>query len=231
MTRAGLAAEGIVEQAREAVEFGGARGLLVRGIQTVAGDPVRKWLLAFEGRGYVGLVNVSLPPAASGHDAAAIRAALASLVVGAPPALAERVGALPFSFVATARLKPTRILAGSGVALGFADETAATLVIARSTAGPTAIAAGDLARRGLEDSPAASDVRIEGFTTMTVAGCPGAEVRASGAARVTGRKLAMVEWVGVCRDGWIGLQGITPLDRRERDMREFRAVRDSLKLK
>ena len=229
MTRASLAAQGIVEQAREPVEFGGARGLLVRGVQTVAGDPVRKFLLAFDGRGYVGLINVSLPPAAAAVDAAVVRAALASLVVGAPPTLAERVAALPFTFAATPRLKPARILAGSGVALAFADPTEGSLVIARSAS--SAIAPGDLARRGLEESPAATDVRIEGFTEMTVAGCRGAEARARGAERATGRALAMVEWVGACPTGTVSLQGVTPLDRRDRDLREFRAVRDSVRLR
>lgn len=230
LTAQGLATRQIRMETREEVRFGGVPGVLIRGVQQMAGVEVRKFVLLFQAETFSGIINVSLPPGAGVHDDERIRAALVSLSVGPKLTLEQQRAALSYVFAETDTLK-LRLVAGGGAAvLAYPEQDKRLLVIARALGDQQIPDRRAFVQQVMRQSRAAQNTEILDMKDAELAGCPGIEANARGTGR-DGAPVAVIAWVGFCPGGYLRIEGITTPDALAIDLVEFRKVRDSVTMK
>jgi hypothetical protein len=238
-TTADLSAQGIEFSERVPLKAGAIDGLLFVGAQHVGGLAVRKWIFIFPAESFTGMVTASVPEQyASIHPDADVRAALASIAVGAPVPLAEAVGALPFTLAETETLKFVKTMGGGAVGLTTGSKTTDPdrrqpwLIISSS---PGYACPGTPRETGellLRNGAGLEDVKVAGVQEVKVSDGPGVEVEADAIDSRSRVPLHVVERVGPFdgRDCLMLVGRVRP-EQADAAVPEFRKVMDTVQLK
>jgi hypothetical protein len=234
-----FAGQGMEVSAREDFASGAVQGLLLIGTQRKAGRAFRKWVLFFPTESFMGMVAVTLPEGTEAvHTDAEIRAALATVTVGAQKTPAEMAAALPFSFAATERLRVIGTMGGTGamLAIGPAGLTSPTprptLIISLSSP-PCPAKLSKQAESDLHQFYPAG-LKVTGARPMPVAGLQGIEAVADAVEAKSGAPVKTGLWLGSLpapATFCVRILGTAPVGQAEEAFAEFREVVASIRLK
>jgi hypothetical protein len=235
MNQEGLGKQGIVIEKREPVSIQNGKAILLSGRQEASGEKVRKWVMLANAADLTALVTVQVPEAASkSYPEAAIKAALATFSVRAPP-IAEQVELMSFRMDELAGFRVARVMGANAALLtdGPHDDAEAAkqsqIVIAVGPGGPDQ--AGDraeFARQAMSNTPGFKEMRITSAEPLRVGGQPGYEVRAEAKNAKTGDPVSMVQWLRFGSGGFLRMVGVAPKEAWPEAFPRFRAVRDGV---
>ena len=224
---------GMEEIAREKIPLPGGEGLLIVARQTENGVAMRKWALLALADDMTAIVIATMPETArEAYPDAALRGALASVVVRAKLAPEEMLAVLPYRL---AELGGFRLLRTSpdGTAvmtLGPNDTTLPAeqpyfMIAPRSGEAPQAAEREQFAHRAIAGFLNRPNVRVVNSEPLRIRGAPGHQIVAITTDQNTGDELAMVQWLRV-GPGVVQMFGMTRLDQWEAVLPRMRAIRD-----
>jgi hypothetical protein len=230
-----LQKQGLTVETREELTHPLGKGLLVRGRQEIANEPIRKWLLVVSVGELTALVTVQVPVAAqSQYPDEAIRAALTSLSVRNAIPVDEQLSLLPFRVSELAGFKIGGVMAGRAVMLtdGASQQPAPTLdthiMIAAAVGGPAQASDRGRFAREVFEAPNLKEVRITSSEALRISGQQGHQIMAQGRDAATGEEVTVVQWLRFGGGGYLHLLGAARSETWTEAYARFRRVRDSI---
>ena len=233
-----MQASGMEPIAREMIALPGGPALVVGARQSENGVLMRKWALLARENDITVLVLAALPDAAKdAYPDAALRAALASVVVRAKLSPEDMLAVLPYRLgeFGGFRLLRTSLDGTAVLTLGPQDTTLPVeqpyfMMTPRAVEPPQASERDRFAQRMLVAFVANPDVRIVSSEPVRIAGGQGHEIIAETKDKITGDDLVMVQWL---RFGGNVMQmfGIARKDQWADALPRMRALRDGFERK
>ena len=233
-----MQASGMEPIAREMIALPGGPALVVGARQSENGVQMRKWALLARENDVTVLVIAALPDAArDAYPDAALRAALASVVIRAKLSSADMLAVLPYRLGELGGFHLLRTSPDGTAVLTFGanDTTLPTeqpyfMMTPRAVEPPQASERDRFAQRMLITFVSNPDLRIVSSEPVRIAGGQGHEVIAETKDKVTGDDLVMVQWL---RFGGNVMQmfGIARKDQWAAALPRMRALRDGLERK
>jgi hypothetical protein len=232
-----MQASGMEEIARETIALPGGPARVVGARQSENGVLMRKWALIALQNDITVMVIAALPDGATGHPDAALRAALASVVVRAKLSPDDMLAALPYRLGERGgfRLLRTSPDGTAVLTLGPRDTTLPAeqpyfMMTPRAVELPQAAERDRFAQRMLITFVSNPDLRIVNSEQLRFAGGQGHEIVAETKDKVTGDDLVMVQWL---RFGGTVMQmfGIARKDQWADVLPRMRALRDGFERK
>jgi hypothetical protein len=233
-----MQASGMEPIARETIALPGGPALVVGARQNENGVLMRKWALLARENDITVLVLAALPDAAKdAYPDAALRAALASVVVRAKLSPDDMLAVLPYRLgeFGGFRLLRTSPDGTAVLTLGPQDTTLPVeqpyfMMTPRAVEPPQASERDRFAQRMLVAFVANPDVRIVSSEPVRIAGGQGHEIIAETKDKITGDDLVMVQWL---RFGGNVMQmfGIARKDQWADVLPRMRALRDGFERK
>lgn len=225
---------GMEPVSREEIALTNAPALMVGARQQEGGALVRKWALVALVNDVTAVVVASVPDnARDAYPDAAIRAALASVVVRAKLSVDEMLGLLPYGLGDLGGFRPMRT-APNGVAvltLGPNDtslpvEQPYFMIAPRGAELPPPAERDRFAQRVLLEFTARPDLRIVSSEPLRLGNAQGHEVIAESKDERTGDELMLVQWLRFTRSGFIQMFGIAKKAAWADALPRMRALRD-----
>jgi hypothetical protein len=233
-----MQASGMEPIAREMIALPGGPALVVGARQRENGVLMRKWALIARENDITVLVIAALPDAAKdAYPDAALRAALASVIVRAKLSSEDMLAVLPYRLgeFGGFRLLRTSPDGTAVLTLGSKDTTLPAeqpyfMMTPRAVEPPQASERDRFAQRMLITFVSNPDLRIMSSEPVRIAGSQGHEVIAETKDKVTGDDLVMVQWL---RFGGSVMQmfGIARKDQWPDALPRMRALRDGIERK
>lgn len=200
-----LATQGLTETGRRSLRIAGNDALLIEGTQTTRGVTFSRWVLLLAASDFTGMVtaNIMEQPLRP-ESAAAVTAALESIVVRRPDPAAQRA-ALPYAFEETPRLQFQAAMAGNGAVLSSPGTQ--TMEPARRLEQPSLIIVTSLERVVFPRDPRATaeaalrglphyrDLALEPVTEPEVAGLRAVRTEARAIRLSDGSPRRLVQWM------------------------------------
>jgi hypothetical protein len=233
----GKAPAGATNITRELFPFQDGIGYLHHARVAENGATSERWVLltmtVADTPAFVGVVNVSVPEAASGaYPEAAVRKMLASIVIRKPP-IDEQLGLIPFKLenlagFHVARVTPDSVL----VADGSGEDTSQHpyMVVSIGRAQPSQMDDRGLFSRDLLTHAPLRELTLQSGEQMRINGAPGFEIRGR-AQDIHNNKVSVVQWVRFLGGGFIRIIGVAPSEQWDETFNRFRAVRDGVTMR
>ena len=231
-----LQTQGLTAETREALSLAGSTAFLVIARQEIENIKLHKWIMAASTPELTAVVTFQVPDdARTAYPDAAIRAALASLVIRPAVPIDEQLSLLPFKLGELAGFHIGAIFAGRGVMLTDASDHSSPptheplFVVSIAPGGPAQ--AGDranFARDVLATIPNVKDLRIDTSEPLRVGGQPGHQIMAQGKDLASGDGITIVQWLRFGNGAYMQLVGIARSDAWTAAYARFRQVRDGI---
>ncbi len=230
-----LRADGFAVDSHEPAAVADARGFLVAARQTVSGVPTRKWALVVRSADLTAIVVALVPQGAEqAYPDAAMRAALASIVIRPKLTVRELLAALPYRLDDLAGF---RLLQASpaGVAMltdGPDDTTRPAdqpnvVVLTRPSEPPAAAQQENFARRALAGFVDPTRFRVVRAEPMRIGGQPGFELLGT-TQDGTAVELTMVQWLRFGSTGYVQMLGAARTSLWPEIFPRLRTIRDGI---
>jgi len=228
-----MQAGGMEAIARETIALPGGEGLLVAARQTENGVAMRKWALLALADDMTAIVIATLPEAArDAYPDAALRAALASVVVRDKLSLDEMLAVLPYRLADLGGFRLLRATPdGTAVfTLGPNDTTLPAeqpyfMVAPRAAEPPQPAERDRFAQRALMAFVNRPNLRVVTTEQIRIGGVPGHQIVAASKDDRTGDDLVLVQWLRFS-SGVVQMFGIARRDQWDAVLPRMRALRD-----
>jgi hypothetical protein len=225
--------QGMEEISRETIALASGEALLVVARQSENGVAMRKWALLSRTGDMTAIVMATLPEAArDAYPDAALRAALASIVIRAKLTPDEMLAVLPYALgdLGGFRLLRTAPDGTAVMTLGPNDTTLPAeqpyfMVAPRAVEAPQPAERERFAQRMMAGFLNRPSVRVINSEQMRIGGVPGHQIVAAGKDERTGDELVMVQWLRF-GPGVVQMFGIARRDQWDEVLPRMRAVRD-----
>jgi hypothetical protein len=234
-----LRADGFSVDVHEPAAVADARGFLVAARQTVSGVATRKWALVVRSADLTAIVVALVPQGAEDiYPDAAMRAALASIVIRPKLSVEDLLAALPYRL---GELAGFRLLQASpaGVAMltdGPNDTTRPAdqpnvIVLTRPSELPAAAQQENFARRALADFVDPTRFRVVRAEPIRIGGQPGFELLGTTQDRGDAVDLTMVQWLRFGSTGYVQMLGAARTSLWPEIFPRLRTIRDGIAAK
>ena len=239
MTTDALKRQGVTLETREALPLSTGNAFLVVGRQDVEKTKIRKWILVAASPALTALVTVQMPEAAKTiYTDAAIRAALATLVIRTVVPVEEQLGLLPFKVGELASFRIGGVIPGRAVMLSDAPADAAGppgttaephIFVAVGPGGPAQTGERDaFARDVFATIPNIKDVRFTTSESLRIAGQQGHQILANAKDASGANSLTVVQWLRFGGGAYLQTVGIARAEAWKDSYPRFRSVRDGI---
>ena len=236
MTASALRKQGVIIEKRDPIPLKSGKGMLLIGHQEADGKTMKKWILLGSTPAITALVTVLVPMTAQvAYSDAAIRGALATVVVRDTVPIDEQMTLLPFRLDEFGGLRPLRIIGPNTLILtnGAKDTLDATeqplLVVSAAPGGPGEVPQRDnFARNLFSGYPGLKDIRILGTDLIRLAGQQTHQLMAEAKDAKTDNDVKIVQWVRFGSGAYVRFLGIARADDWSDAFPRFRAVRDGV---
>ncbi len=242
VTADALKRQGVTLETREAMTLPAGKAFLVIAHQEVDNVKIRKWILVASSSTLTALVTVQVPEAANAlYPDAAIRAALATLVVRAAVPAEEQLGLLPFKVAEFSGFRIAGVIPGRAVMLS--DAAAGTAGALEAAVEPhifVAVAPGAPAQSAERDTfardvfatiPNLKDVRFNTSEPLRIGGQQGHQIIANARDAAGVSALTVVQWLRFGGGAYMQMVGIARDEAWKDAYPRFRAVRDGIEPK
>jgi hypothetical protein len=228
-----MQAGGMEPLSRETIALAGGSALLIMARQSESGVPMRKWALLTRG-GDIGVMVIgALPESALGtYPDAAVRAALASIVVRAKLSPDELLALLPYRLEDLGGFRLLRASPDGTAVLTFGPndttlplEQPFFMLAPRAVEPPSVSERGRFAQLALAAFLKNPDLRVVSSEAIRIGGGPGHEIVAETKDKVTGDDLMMVQWMRF-DPGVVQMLGFARKDQWAGALPRMRALRD-----
>jgi hypothetical protein len=232
-----LKKEGMVEDKRETVTIGSAKGLLLAGVQENDNKKFRKWLLLASWPEGGSLVAFQVPDENKGkYPDAAVRTALMSVTLRQVVPVDEQLQLVPIRFDDLSGLRPFRVLGNSSVFLteGATDPKEPAekplFIVSVAPGGPEQPSdRSNFSRQlfsGLNDF---KDLRIVSSDVLRLDNQQTYEIQAEAKDPKSDAPMKVVQWIRFGNGAFVRFVGIAKNDAWSDAFPRFRAVRDGTK--
>jgi hypothetical protein len=239
MNAEALKRQGMTFETREPVALASGNAFLVVGRQEVEKTQVTKWFLVASSPALTALVTMQVPDAAKAlYPDAAIRAALATLVIRAAVPVEEQLGLVPFKIDELAGFRIAGVIPGRAVMLSDAPadragppETATEphIFVAVAPGGPAQTSERDnFARELLATFPNLKEIRIVSSEPLRMGGQQGHQIVANARDAAGGATLTVVQWLRFGGGAYMQMVGMARTDAWKDAYPRFRSVRDGI---
>jgi hypothetical protein len=239
MNAEALKRQGVTFDAREPVALASGSAFLVVGRQEVEKTQVTKWFLVASSPALTALVTMQVPDAAKAlYPDAAIRAALATLVIRPTVPIEEQLGLVPFKVDELAGFRIAGVIPGRAVMLSDAPADrggppeAATephIFVAIAPGGPAQNSERDnFARELFATVPNLKEIRIVSSEPLRMGGQQGHQILANARDAAGGATLTVVQWVRFGGGAHMQMVGMARTDAWKDAYPRFRSVRDGI---
>lgn len=239
MNAEALKRQGVTFETREPMALASGQAFLVVGRQEVEKTQVTKWFLVASSPALTALVTMQVPDAAKAlYPDAAIRAALATLVIRPNVPIEEQLGLVPFKVDELAGFRIAGVIPGRAVMLTDtpADRAgppeAATephIFVAVAPGGPGQSSERDnFARELFATIPNLKETRIVSSEPLRMGGQQGHQVLANARDAAGGATLTVVQWLRFGGSAYMQMVGIARTDAWKDAYPRFRSVRDGI---
>lgn len=229
-----FARQGVMLEEAVPIQRKGAPAFLYRGTQTAGGVAYEKWVGLFIGDR---LAVVSFQaPRVHAPSRAAIEAAYASISLGTPASLAERVALLPFRFEDLGEFRIARVIARTTAWLTIGpkdtdpdnDQPSMIVAVAFTAIKPPADhkAHGEIALSKLQT---VKDLEFLDGEKMQVAGRPGYRLNAKAVDISTGRNMRITQWIRYAED-YMRILAFAPEEDWAKHEKKFEALVSNLRM-
>jgi hypothetical protein len=228
---------GATDVTRELFAFQDGIGYLHHARVTGNGAAAQHWLLltmaVAERPAFVGVVNVTVPEAASrAYPEAAVRKMLASVVIRKPP-IEEQLGLIPFKLENLAGFRVARVTPDSVLVTEGSGEDASQhpyMVVSIGRAQSSQMDDRGLFSRDLLTHAPLRELTLQSGEEMRINGTPGFEIRGR-AQDIHNNNVSVVQWVRFLGGGFIRIIGVAPSEQWDAMFNRFRAVRDGVTMR
>lgn len=239
MTPEGLKRQGVHVDKRENVPLKDGKGLLLFGRQSAEGTRLRKWILIGSTPKTTALVTAIVPENASNlYPDAAIRTALASLVVRDSVPIEEQMRLLPFKLedlgnLRAFRVEPNTVFLTDGPKDVLDPSDQALLVVSAAAGGPGSEQSqrDTFARNLFSGIPGFKELRVVGTDVIRLGGQQTHQIFAEAKDSKTGEEVRLVQWLRFGNGAFVRFLGVSRADSWTKSLAQFRTVRDSLAAK
>jgi hypothetical protein len=239
MNAEALKRQGVTFEAREPVALASGSAFLVVGRQEVEKTQVTKWFLVASSPALTALVTMQVPDAAKAlYPDAAIRAALATLVIRPTVPIEEQLGLVPFKVDELAGFRIAGVIPGRAVMLSDAPADrggppeAATephIFVAIAPGGPAQNSERDnFARELFATVPNLKEIRIVSSEPLRMGGQQGHQILANARDAAGGATLTVVQWLRFGGGAYMQMVGMARTDAWKDAYPRFRSVRDGI---
>jgi hypothetical protein len=236
VTADALKRQGVTLETREAMPLATGQAFLVIGRQEVEKTKIRKWILVASSPTLTALVTVQVPDAAkAAYPDAAIRAALASVVIRAEVPPEEQLGLLPFKVAELSGFRIAGVVPGRALMLSDAAPDAqggsydAHIFIAIAPGGPAQASEREAFARDLLGSvPNIKDIHITTSEPLRIVGQQGHQIIANAHDASGSLALSVVQWMRFGSGGYMQMLGMVRAEGWKDAYPRFRAVRDGI---
>jgi len=231
-----LKASGATVESNEPFTLASGPAFLVVGRQSAEGLTVQKWVLVASAGGLTAAVTVQVPEEAKDlYPDAAVRAALATVVVRANAPVEELLAMLPFTVRDLAGFRPIGGRRGTAALLSDGpkdtielSEQPLVLITAISGAPPEGPDRDRFARTLFGATPGLKDIRLTRAEPQRVGGYPGHEIVADAKDMKTDTDITVAQWLRFGTGGYLHMLAIGRKDAWPTLFPRFRAVRDGI---
>jgi hypothetical protein len=239
MNAEALKRQGVTFETREPMTLASGQAFLVVGRQEVEKTQITKWFLVASSPSLTALVTMQVPDAAKAlYSDAAIRAALATLVIRATVPTEEQLGLVPFKVDELAGFRIAGVIPGRAVMLsdapadrGGPPETATEphIFVTIAPGGPAQNSERDnFARELFATVPNLKEIRIVSSEPLRMGGQAGHQILANAKDAASGATLTVAQWVRFGGGAYMQMVGIARTDAWKDAYPRFRSVRDGI---
>jgi hypothetical protein len=238
VTADALKRQGVTLESREAVPLSTGKAFLVIGHQEIDNTKIRKWILVASSPALTALVTVQMPEEAKAfYPDAAIRAALATLVIRNTVPIEEQLSLLPFKIGELAGFRIGGVVPGRAVMLSDAAVAPGSpegimephIFVAIAPGAPAQSSERDaFARDVFATIPNLKDVRFVSSEPLRIGGQQGHQILANAKDAAGGSELTVVQWLRFGGSAYMQMIGIARMAAWTGAYPRFRSVRDGI---
>jgi hypothetical protein len=233
-----LKAQGFALKERETPRIGESEAILVSGDQADGGRAIGKTILLAPDPTMTALVIGQYPADAPEGVRQSVLAALRTVTIRPPLAMAEQMAALPFQINDLAGFRPVRVMAGNSVLLtdGPKDQVQEAeqpiLIVAQSFApAPPADQRDAFARAALGANTFLKETMLERSQGFRQGGVDWHEIVAKAKDGMSDQPVLVMQTIRFEPGGYTRMVGIVRVDQREAVLPRFRRIVDTIGVK